>query len=136
MAVRQTASVDDIMHDFEQVAMQQSAWEYHPCMSQFSYITDQVVHICCWLQAARKVNDMYVGGRCVKNAGGVSGLGVFLWVLCSTLTTVAAGAAVLWLQQAGFLTELTWDNLKRKVTRSDNALNEGLYHELSMDTGF
>lgn len=89
----------------------------------------------CSLQGAKKVGNTYVGGRCVKY-GGASGVGVFLWVLFSILTTVAAGGAFLWLQQAGYLTELTWDNLKKKVTRSDNALNEGLYHELSMDTGF
>lgn len=88
------------------------------------------------MQGAKKVGNTYVGGHCVKNYGGVSGLGVFAWVLCSMVTTVAAGGAFVWLQQAGYLTDLTWENLKSKVTRSDNSLNEGLYHELSMDTGF
>lgn len=88
------------------------------------------------LQGARKVGSTYVGGQCVKSHGGVSGLGVFLWVLSSIFMTVAVGTALVWLQQAGYLTDLTWDNLKRKLTRTDNSLNEGLYHELSMDTGF
>ncbi len=76
------------------------------------------------------------GGTCVKGSisgGGTSGAGVFLWVLCSMLFTLTVGGALLWLQQAGYL---TWDNIRNRFSRSHGALDEGLYHELSMDTGF
>lgn len=88
------------------------------------------------LQGSKKVGNRYVGGSCVKSSGsrsGTSSVGVFLWVLCSILFTLTLGGAALWLQQAGFL---TWDNIRSRFFRSRGALDESLYHELSMDTGF
>ena len=88
------------------------------------------------MQGAQKSSGRLVGGTCVKSSGtrtGTSGLGVFLWVLCTILFTVSIGAALLWLQQAGLL---SWDYIRSRFRRSGNALDESLYHELSMDTGF
>ena len=90
------------------------------------------------VQGSQKVGDKYVGGTCVKSSGGKSGtsaVGVFLWVLCSILLTFTVGGALLWLQQAGFLS-MTWENIRNRITRGRGALDESLYHELSMDTGF
>ena len=85
------------------------------------------------MQGAKKVGSTYIGGTCVRNYGGTSGVGVFIWVLCSMIFALTVGGALLWLQQAGYL---TWDKIRSKLSRSNNSLNEGLYHELSMDTGF
>ena len=85
------------------------------------------------LQGAERQDEAYVGGTCVQHYGGTSGVGVLIWVLCSMIFALTAGGALLWLQQAGYL---TWDKIRSKFSRRDNALNEGLYHELSMDTGF
>lgn len=90
------------------------------------------------LQGAKQSGSRSVGGFCVKSGpggtrSGTSRLGVFVWVLCSILFTVTAGGALLWLNQAGFL---TWDNIRSRFRRGNGALDEGLYHELSMDTGF
>lgn len=60
-------------------------------------------------------------------------MGVFTWVLCSVIVALATSGALLWLQQAGYL---TWDYIQNKFSRKNSALDEGLYHELSMDTGF
>lgn len=85
------------------------------------------------VQGATKVGNTYVGGICVRSSGGTSRLGVFIWVLCSTMFALAIGGTLLWLCQAGYL---TWDHIRHKFLRNNNALDEGLYHELSMDTGF
>lgn len=85
------------------------------------------------LQGARKVGNTYVGGTCVRSSGGTSGVAVFLWVLCFTISALAVGGTLLWLQQAGYL---TWDYIQKRFSRNNNALDAGLYHELSMDTGF
>ncbi|KAL3154641.1 hypothetical protein ABBQ32_014088 [Trebouxia sp. C0010 RCD-2024] len=85
------------------------------------------------VKGARKVGSTTVGGTCVRGAGGTSGLGVFIWILCSVLFALAIAGALLWLQQAGYL---TWEYIRNKFLRKSSALDEGLYHELSMDTGF
>ena len=87
----------------------------------------------CGLQGARKVGSTTVGGTCVRGAGGTSGLGVFIWILCSVTFALATAGALLWLQQAGYL---NWDYIRNRFSRRNGALDEGLYHELSMDTGF
>lgn len=91
----------------------------------------------CVAQGSKKSGTAYLGGRCVKSSGssggGTSGLGVFIWVLCSMLFSLAIGGGLLWLQQAGLL---TWDSIRNRFSRNHGALDEGLYHELSMDTGF
>ena len=85
------------------------------------------------MQGATKIGNTYVGGECVRSHGGTSGVGVFLWVTCSMLFALTVGGALLWLHQAGYL---TWDRIQYTFSRNRNGLDEGLYHELSMDTGF
>ncbi|KAK9824143.1 hypothetical protein WJX72_008089 [[Myrmecia] bisecta] len=72
---------------------------------------------------ARKLqgSDVYVAGRCVHAKRGTPGWGVFLWIFFSLLTGAAGGIGALW-----------WHEHRYKRS----GLNDSLYHELSMDTGF
>ncbi|DBB04188.1 hypothetical protein WJX77_010421 [Trebouxia sp. C0004] len=112
------------------------------CSGSTCEYTDSNTQVACdegyTIQGSQQVGDKYVGGTCVKSSGGKSGtsaVGVFLWVLCSILLSFTVGGALLWLQQAGFLS-MTWENIRNRITRGRGALDESLYHELSMDTGF
>jgi hypothetical protein len=63
-----------------------------------------------------------IGGECVRVRKGTPGWGVFLWVFFSLLIGAVGGMAVYWYYENKY--------------RRGGSLSEGLYHELSMDTGF
>lgn len=108
-------------------------WQQTLPLDQALYASHREGACLVGLQGAVKVGNTYVGGTCVKSSAGTSGVGVFIWVLCSMTFALAIGSVLLWLQQAGYL---TWDLIRSRFSRNNNALDEGLYHELSMDTGF
>jgi hypothetical protein len=77
-------------------------------------------------QGAREWNNsgvvVRVGGRCVRAKRGTPGWGVFLWVFFTLPVGAILGLALQWYYE--------------NRIRRGGPLAEGLYHELSMDTGF
>jgi hypothetical protein len=64
----------------------------------------------------------------------MAGWAVALWVLLSLFCGAVVGCSLLWAHESGALSNLV-EYLSRR-RKGDGTLNQSLYHELSMDTGF